>query len=152
VRMRYTKRDILALLAHLAHEADRITEAEFAVLLGVDLIEARDVLIAGRDLADERTAARARRVEGMRAELAARTADAATVADVAGPRGYDFVDGALARLFADGRVRSTGEVARAMEVAPDAAAQRLRRSTVVERVERGRWRLRALVPAEGARS
>ena len=61
MRMRYTKRDVLALLAHLAHEADRITEAEFAVLLGVDLIEARDVLIAGRDLADERSAALARR-------------------------------------------------------------------------------------------
>lgn len=140
MRVRYTKRDALALLAFHAHEADRVTEAELAVLLGVDLIEARDVLIAGRDLDAERTAARARRAEAQRAELAARTADAATVADVAGPRGYDFVDGALARLFVDGRVRSTGEVARAMEVSPDAAAQRLRRSKVVERVAFGRWR------------
>jgi len=149
--MRYTKRDVLALLAHHAAEADRITEAELAVLLGVDLVEARDVLIAGRDLADERATARAERVERMRAELAARRSDAATVADVAGPRAYDFVDGALRRLFADGRVRSTGEVARAMEVSPDAAAQRLRRSAVVERVAHGRWKLAALVPADGAR-
>lgn len=137
-----TRRDALAWLAYRAHEAEIVGEGELADLLGVDRIEARDVLIAGRDLDDARTAARKARVDAMRAEVGARKADAATVGADGGPRGYRVVGDILTRLFADGRERTTGEAAKAMGVTPSTAAQRLRRSLVVARVAQGRWRLR----------
>ena len=49
----------------------------------------------------------------------------------------------LAALFADGQERSSRNVADALGVAYDAAAQMLGRSRVVERVRPGVWRLRS---------
>lgn len=137
---RLSRRDALAWLAYLAHEAERVGEGELADVLGVDRIGARDVLIAGRDIDDARKEARRLRVEAMRAELASRKADVAVVGIDAGARGYGFARGVVERLFADGLTRSTGDAARAMGVSADTAVQRLKRSGVVERVGRGQWR------------
>ena len=49
---------------------------------------------------------------------------------------------ALAALFADGQERGNQNVADALGVSYDAAAQMLHRSRVVERVRPGVWRLR----------
>ncbi len=52
-------------------------------------------------------------------------------------------DDALRVLFADGAERTNRQIAEALKVSGDAVSQLLRRSTVVERVKHGVWRLRA---------
>lgn len=127
--------DALRWLAFHALEGDCVTEGDLADALGLDRVALRAEVACGRALD-----------EGRRAAAVAR--GRASLAGALGPSpedaaptwcGHPFVDGVLADLFADGRERTTAEAAAAMKVSPNVAAQRLRRSVVVERVRLGVW-------------
>ncbi len=134
------RRDALAFLAFRAHAADAVTEGDLVEVLGLDRVTVRVVIDQGRALAEGLRSARVARAQA--AVVASRAAQLgeAAASDRSGTRVPVPVDDELARLFADGRERTTGEVALAMRVSADTSAQRLRRSKAVERVRHGVWR------------
>lgn len=138
-------REQVAWLAHAAHEAGALTEGQIARALGLDRVEARDVMIAGREISERLRAESIARAKAYRPTPADPVVPSDDVVALSSLRAnHGAVDTILARVFADGAPRSAPAAAQAMGCTVDAATARMIRSGVVERVPgvRGQWRLR----------